>query len=145
MASFLKWQREVVARLPHVRETYALGTSAGAYAALVSGHFLKVSIVWAFAPPARIERQYMRLPVAGCAPDPLDCTDLLQVLRAHNGVTEYRIYFNEAEEADRVAASQLARCPGVRLFPQGGEGHGVVHHLVETNQLVGMMPPFVAV
>jgi len=36
--------------LPHVRQTFCCGPSAGGYAAILFGHYLHVDVVYAFAP-----------------------------------------------------------------------------------------------
>src|SRR5688572_32378201 len=53
----LDWLRARIAALPHVRTVYCLGSSGGAYMAMVAGHFLGAQAVWAFAPPAVVTVQ----------------------------------------------------------------------------------------
>jgi hypothetical protein len=140
MAEFLHWQKDLPEhQFPHVRTTYCIGTSAGAYAAIASGYFLKVPIVWAFAPMTQITTN-ARLN----AGDPLSrqCMDLAELLRSGNGVTEYRIYYNERHRKDREAGERMARCPGVRLFPQPGRVHAVVPTMFRLGRLVNLVPPF---
>ena len=143
MRSFLEWQqmqRELY--FPHVHTTYCLGTSAGGYAALASGHYLKAPIVWAFGPMTQIRGRF-----ALYANDAVSqrCTDLAEVLSEDNGVTEYRVFYNEGFDMDREAVERIADCPGVRLFPQSGEGHQVVVTMAETGQLRDLLVPFEAV
>jgi hypothetical protein len=133
--SLMEWQRQRIAALSHVRHVYCLGSSGGAYMALLSGHALKAEAVWAFAPPVVLRPE-----------PPLDhvdarFADLATILHEFNGVTRYRVYYNEAHTPDRLACSKLATAPGVQLFPQGGEGHGVLQHMLKTNRLQGLMPP----
>jgi hypothetical protein len=139
MSAFLEWQRrQRREHFPGVRVTYCFGISSGAYAAITSGYFLRVPIVWAFG-----------LPTSQCQgiPPPDDsvsklCIDLAQLLRAYNGVTEYRLFYNEHCEQDRAAAERLAMCPGVRLFPQSGADHFVLTSLHRSGQLEGLLVPF---
>jgi hypothetical protein len=137
--SFLAWQHELVGRFPRVREVYCLGTSTGAYAAVLAGHHLHAKKVWAFAPPVPI-RVEARVPYV----DPKYC-DLRGILAVGNGVTEYVVLYNESEEADRVSAERLRGLPGVELSPQAGQGHGVIVHLASKGLLAGLFPARVTV
>lgn len=135
--SFLHWQAKTLQdRFPHVTEMYCIGSSGGAYAALLSGHFLKANKVWAFAPPVPVQ--------TGEHVGYVDPTfgDLSRVLAASNGRTEYEVVYNESLEWDRIAAERLRELPGITLSPQSGEGHGVVVHLAQTGQLQRLLPPF---
>ncbi|HEX2880151.1 MAG TPA: hypothetical protein VHO25_11535 [Polyangiaceae bacterium] len=135
--SFLRWQRETLKlKFPKVNEVYCIGSSGGAYAALLSGHFLKVKKVWAFAPPVPVQ------PTDRIAYVDPEFSDLGRVLAADNGTTQYEIFFNESEQTDRLAAERLRELPGVTLSPQAGEGHGVVVHLAQTGQLGRLLPEF---
>lgn len=140
MAAFLDWQASQLAlHFPHVRSTYCLGTSAGAYAAIVSGYFLKVPIVWSFGPMTLIDEPYRP-----SESDPISrrCFDLGELLRDGNGVTEYRIFYNNGYKPDVVAAERLKNCPGVRLFPQPGDDHGVVYTMADLGSLADVLVPF---
>jgi len=137
--SFLSWQQSLLQKkeLSHVREVYCVGSSGGAYAAMLSGHFLKAAKVWAFAPPVPVltgERvSYV---------DP-EFADLSKVLTSDNETTKYRVYYNESMEFDRTAAQRLQGLPGVELLPQAGQGHGVIVHLAQQAQLGTLLPSFV--
>lgn len=137
--TFLRWQAHVLrTKFPNVREVYCIGSSGGAYAALLSGHFLKVEKVWAFAPPVPVEQnEYIEYV-------DVEFADLSRVLSASNSATEYEVFYNESLEQDRVAAERLRDLPGVTLAPQAGEGHGVVVHLAQTGRLKTLLPPFVS-
>jgi hypothetical protein len=136
MHQFLSWQQELVQKFRHVSEVYCIGSSGGAYASLLSGHFLKASKVWAFAPPVTVEVSERISYV-----DPEYC-NVAKVLQTDNGKTQYEIYYNEAEEGDRLAAEQLASLPGVSAFAQPGKGHGVIVHLAKEGKLAGLLPAF---
>jgi hypothetical protein len=139
----LRWQEEQRAlHFPHVRNTYCLGPSSGGRAAIFFGYFLQARVVWAFAPPStQMLPPYLRFPH-----DELSerCADLRWLLAESNGVTEYRIFYNESYQEDREAAEALGHCPGVRLFPQAGEGHGVVFTMADSGALSGLIDPFEA-
>jgi hypothetical protein len=68
--------------------------------------------------------------------------DLSRILATSNGTTQYEIFFNESEQADRIAAQRLSPLPGVTLSPQAGQGHGVIVHLADTGQLERLLPGF---
>lgn len=144
MSSFVEWQRsQRELYFPHVRMTYCLGTSAGAYGAIASGYFLKVPIVWAFAPPMTKTDGEISDRSGNAIVD--RCSDLAELLRYGNGVTQYRIFYNESFNRDRNAAERLAGCPGVQLFPQPGYGHQVVISMKEMGGLSSVLVPFESV
>jgi hypothetical protein len=139
MSKFVEWQkRQRELHFPHIRQTYAMGISMGAYAAIANAYFLQVPIVWAFAPPVT------RLDVVLEPDDAASrrCSDLATLLRDGNGCTEYRIFFNQQFDGDREAALRLADCPGVRLFPQKGNDHQVISTLYESGGLKDLLIPF---
>jgi hypothetical protein len=135
LESFLSHERRSAGRLPWVKRRYAVGTSGGAYMAIVAGHVNRAEAVWAFAPPTKVGERY-------AVPGQERFRDLAELLGEHNGVTQYRVYYNASEAPDVEAAERLARCPGVTLLPQEGQGHFVVSHLLETGQLATILPPF---
>jgi len=105
----------------------------------MSGFFLKVPVVWAFAPPTIIEYRMRASENVGLF---ARCADLGDLLREGNGVTEYRIFYNETWDSDREAAEHISDCPGVRLFPQPGEGHGVAPEMARLGRLAGVIADF---
>ena len=135
--ALIEWLRQRVQALPHIKSVYCVGSSGGAYMAMLAGHFLKADAVWAFAPPVRL-----RVDGEGNL-DYVDprFADVAAILAEGNGVTRYRVYFNEGYEPDLESCSLLSDTPGVQLFPQAGGGHGVVLHLAATNRLSTMFPP----
>lgn len=137
--SFLNWQKMAVRAFPNVREVYCIGSSAGAYGALLVGHFLKVKQVFAFAPPVPVSTGERISYV-----DERYC-DIGAVLAQGNGVTQYEVYYNEATDVDRVAAERLRGLPGVTLHPQQGSGHAVILHMAKEGQLATLLPPFLRV
>ncbi|HVJ19008.1 MAG TPA: hypothetical protein VM686_26490 [Polyangiaceae bacterium] len=132
--SLVGWLRQFIVDRPHLRKIYCVGSSGGAYMAMIAGHLLKADAVWAFAPAVELgsdgELDYV---------DPR-FADLARVLGEGNGVTRHRVYYNESHEPDRVACGKLRETPNVQLLPQGGEGHGVIIHLAETNRLGSLFP-----
>jgi hypothetical protein len=139
--SMISWHQHLLGTLPHAPELYCIGSSAGAYAAILCGHLLKARAVYAFAPPTDLTDLLEQ--------DKIDCpdrtyVDLRPLLESSNGVTRYHVYYNESSTADREAAQRLRDCPGVELHAEQGEGHGVIVHLVKMGKLKGLMPEFVA-
>jgi hypothetical protein len=162
LPSLVRWQEQCVGSLPHVRESYCLGTSMGAFASIVCGHLLKVRTVWAFGltrlcivpsergldvplPPVpadqlslrlRLTRVLRRLKIRK------PYLHLGELLAQGNGVTEYRLFYNRQYRRDARVAQALAGCPGVKLFPLEGHDHNVVAALVRDGALPGLFPPF---
>jgi hypothetical protein len=134
---FLEWQKAFVKRSAHVRTLFCVGTSAGAYAALLFGHLLGAEEVWAFGPPTDISGRR----VVAEAGVPQERADLAVLLKASNGRTRYNVYYNESYEPDRISAVRLAACDRVALWPQPGDGHQVVRTLLERDQLSTLLPP----
>lgn len=141
MAAFLAWQEaQRAANFPHVRTTYCIGASSGAYAAIASGYFLKVPIVWIFSLPL-LRTLPFRAGTGAVDEISIRCADLRRLLRDGNGVTEYRLFYNEHYSPDRITAESLAGCPGVRLFPQPGRDHSVVMTMEEQDLFGGLGIP----
>ena len=138
---FLQWQvAQSQAYFQHASTTYCLGTSSGAWAAIASGYFLKVPIVWALSPPRGLLKR--SLVTARGLPFPVNLIDLL---RNSNGVTEYRIYYNEFHDPDRIAAELLSKCPSVRLFPLPEDHHFSAVTLDSLGLLDTLLPSFESV
>ncbi len=134
--TLLGWHHELRDSMPYVQRLFCLGTSMGAYAAILFGHLLKVEQVWAFAPPTS------RLPQA--LVDELDLpparADLESLLAQPNGVTRFHVHFNEGCARDARTAARLAQFEGVTLHPQQGGDHNVVHTLMERGLLRELLP-----
>lgn len=162
LSSLLRWQEACVRSLPHVRETYCLGTSMGAFASIVGGHLLRVKTVWSFGltrlfivPSERgIDVPLPPLP-AGDVPLRARLARVIHGLRIRkpylhlgellaqgNGVTEYRLFYNRDYRRDASVANALAGYPGVKLFPLDGNDHNVVASLVRDGALSRLFPPF---
>lgn len=134
----IAWQRAFLDGLSHVRRVYCLGTSMGAYTALLCGHLLGADEVWAFSPPTTWLEEHM-------VPAPLDVADehadLARLLADPRSGTVHHVHYNEGCTADADAAMRLARCPGVRLHPHPGDGHDVVRRLAREGILDTLLPP----
>jgi len=137
MSALTVWQRHFVQALPQVTRVYCLGTSMGAYAALLSGHLIKADAVWALAPITNIEGH----PFVKGLQLPEGQADLASTLAIGNGHTVYNVFYNDRCEQDRRAAHRLRGCPGVKCFPQAGRGHDIVRTLANRRLLDRLLPP----
>lgn len=129
----VEWQRSFRNSLPHVDRLYCLGTSMGAYAALLCGHMLGADDVWAFGPFTKLPPEYT------LASTPPEHRDLSLLLGRSDTNTRYHVYYNEGYEPDRNEALNVAACRGVSLYPQSGEGHNVVGTLLMQGKLESVM------
>ena len=129
--ALLDWERGLRQRLSHVRRTFCLGTSMGAFAAILHGHALCAEVVWAFAPKTIIDN-------APSAVESAQPTDLKAVLDNSNGVTRYELYYNDGFVADRESALRLGQCDGVVLKPQNARNPNVVKTLDTLGLMAGV-------
>jgi acyl carrier protein len=127
----LAWQSGFLEGAAHADNHYCIGSSMGAFSALVFGHLLKARAVWGFG-LARTT-----VPIRNTHGEPWD---LERLLCEWNGVSRYYLYFNQSWEPDREAAMKLAQLPGVELCPQDGDGHVVLEHLAEIGKLPSIFP-----
>jgi acyl carrier protein len=125
------WQSGYLEGAVHAKRHYCMGSSMGAFSAIVFGHILKAHAVWSFG-LARTA-----VPILNSEQEPWNLERLLEVW---NGVSRYHLYFNESSPVDRDAAMRLARLPGVELHPQDGEGHLVLDYLRRTGKLATTFP-----
>jgi hypothetical protein len=142
--SMMAWLRKCVKDMPHVTDVMCIGSSSGAYAAILGGYLLGAREVLAFAPPTDLATVSSDQGLNVTLIDPR-YSDLQRLLRASNGVTKYKIYYNESSEYDRDAALRLQDCDGVSLHPQQGTGHGVILHMAKLGALPGLIPAFAGV
>jgi hypothetical protein len=142
-ASILARLREYRRQYEGCRKMHCAGTSAGAHAAILFGHYLEADVVTAFAPPSLIDADAMRakrsLPASWTLPE--EHRDLARLLATWNGRTAYRLFYCRSCLADKEQAERLAHCPGVSLHPQEGHQHNVVEVLDKNGKLGGLFPP----
>ena len=123
--------------LPHVRQTFCCGPSAGGYAAILFGCYLQVDVVYAFAPVTRINLDDLKK--YGGRKDveriPEQHRDLALLLAQHNGRTRYKLFYCDGHGRDRTYAERLKNLPGVELCPQPGTTHNVIHAINESGRL----------
>jgi hypothetical protein len=123
--------------LPHVRQTFCFGMSAGGYAAILFGHYLQVDVVYAFAPATVIDLDLLKK--HGGRNEVWRITeehrDLALLLAKHNGRTRYKIFYCDGCGRDRSFAKHLKGLPGVELYPHPGNTHNVIQALFESGRL----------
>lgn len=129
------WHRQYLEARPAVRDIYTLGTSSGAYGALLYGHLLQAKTVWAFSP--RTVHPHG---------DAAARAELRERLLTHNGVTTYEVCYAAGNKRDRVFVDTLADCPGVRIHAYRGYGstHFLLNHLADADKLRSLFPPYAA-
>ena len=130
-ATFVAWHDGLLEGATHVRRRFCIGSSMGAFSAIVLGHTLGVDAVWCFG----LSRT--SVPVRNARGEPWNVERLIA---EWNGVTRYHLHFNESWAPDREAAQRLARLPGVELHPHRAEGHLVLHHLLDVGELSSIFP-----
>jgi acyl carrier protein len=125
-AELVAWQSGFREGVTHVESVFCVGSSMGAFAAIVFGHALHAKTVWSFG----LSRT--SVPVLNSEGQ---AWDLELLLREWNGVSRYCLFFNESWSRDREAAMRLKDLPGVELWPQKGDGHLVLRYLLEIGAL----------
>ena len=137
VAAIIARLRRCREELPHVRQTFCFGPSAGGYAAILFGHYLQVDVVYAFAPVTLINLDDLKK--YGGRKDISRITeqhrDLAHLLAKHNGRTRYKIFYCDASWRDRTYAEHLQGLPGVELCPQPGHTHNVIQVIYESGRL----------
>jgi hypothetical protein len=135
-------------RRRRVQRLVLAGSSAGGYAAIVFGTLLGADVVLAFSPQTTLDLDVLgrmgdhrwdeRLEQLTNAdelnPAWIDLRSALPEARWCEE-TQYRLYFDEAQRADREHAERLAGLEGVRLYRFGGGGHRVARHMRDSGAL----------
>ena len=169
--ALVNWQREYCKGLPHVKEVYCIGVSAGAFPAIYSGYYLKADAVWTFGarPPAEkywgqdpeallFEKATRpidpnRDPLEECMIDPYIITTVRSLLSTPNGVTQYHLYFAPSNECDTLAHTLISDLPATHSYPivapddyPHNQGPNWDHKLLPIIQHMGglpeLFPPF---
>jgi hypothetical protein len=133
----IEQQRQIKRQCSHATEYYCSGTSMGAYAAILFGHYLEADIVYAFGAQSQVSTAIVDPAVF----IPPEHRDLSLLLANWNGRTRYRMYYSEDFVPDRNAALRMAHCPGVELFPVPGKSHNVFKEINAGKLLRELFPP----
>ena len=130
-------QREIFGNGAQPKELFCVGTSSGAYSAMLFGHYLQADIVYAFAAQTSITSKISNDAVFDIPPTH---QDLSLLLSDWNGRTRYRMYYSQVYEPDRVAAERMAHCKGVELLPLPGSTHNVFQEVDVAELLADLFP-----
>ena len=130
--ALLNWHHEYRSGLPHARRVFCLGTSMGAYAAIVFGYLMKAEQVWALGLPTSRLDDIQAIPS--------DRDDLAALLDRPNGVTTYHLHYSAGCVPDAKAVKRIAACEGVRLHPHPGHHHRVLPTMLERGALETLLP-----
>jgi len=129
--------RNILATRPRPMQLFCAGTSSGAYAAILFGHYLNADLVHAFSAQTLIQPTDSN---GNTIAIPARHQDLALLLSDWNGRTRYRMYYAEEYEPDRVAAERLAHCEGVELVPLPGNDHNPFIGIDYVELLSGLFP-----
>jgi len=130
-------QRKILADCGRPMELFCVGTSSGAYCAMLFGHYLQADIVYAFGAQTVVEPKILNGTVIDMPPAH---QDLALLLSDWNGRTRYKMYYSRDCEPDRVAAERIAHCPGVELIPLRGSNHNPFMEIDYAELLAGLFP-----
>lgn len=133
----IEFQRQIRRQCSHATQVFCSGTSMGAYASMLFGHYLEADMVYAFGARSQVSEELVD-------PDvdvPPQHRDLAILLANWNGRTRYRMYYSEGFEPDRLAAERMSQCPGVELFPLPGTTHNVFKDINARKLLRDLLPP----
>lgn len=130
-------QQRIFDSCTQASELYCVGTSLGAFSAILFGHYLKADIVYAFASPSLMSDTVLENTSGDVPPAH---RDLALLLSEWNGRTRYRMYYCEDFAMDREAAERIAHCPGVELVPLPGDDHNVFLYTDPRELLPGLFP-----
>lgn len=133
----IEHQRQIKRQCTQATQYYCSGTSMGAYASILFGHYLEADIVYAFGARSEILDEHVESSVHV----PPEHRDLAILLGNWNGRTRYQIYYSEDFERDRLSAERIAHCPGVELFPLPGRTHNVFREINARKLLRNLLPP----
>ena len=120
----IRWQKNNLEEKRLEREVYCAGTSSGAYASILFGHYLEVDAVYAFGAVTAIFDE-LWVDQANIIPLPEKHQNLSRLLENWNGKTKYHLYFAEEFLPDVAQAQNIEGLPGVNLHPLPGRSHSV--------------------
>lgn len=120
----IEWQKNNIKQHDHVNKLYCTGTSAGAYAAILFGHYLEADAVYAFGANTEVDMDWwVRQEEAPVIPE--QHQNLSKLLENWNGKTKYHLYYSVGHDFDREQAQRLKDCPGVVLHAIPGTSHNI--------------------
>lgn len=136
----LKYLKQEIARL-QPKKVLCVGTSSGAYAAIVAGHYLKADFVHAFGPQTKIALdrkgiRYARHPIhrwrMSVSPRVhREALDLVPLLGQFNGKTRYFVHYGTGHEIDRHFAERIEGLPSVTTLGYPCDAHAIAVFLAK--------------
>jgi hypothetical protein len=129
------WQRDFAQRLPHVKDVYCVGVSAGSFPAMYAGYHLKAKGVWAFGARSPAPQYWGRDPdevlaeqpnrkrdpngdlLAQCMLDEEIIMIIRDLLAKPNGVTKYHLYYAPTNYCDSLAHTLIEDLPDALSYP----------------------------
>jgi acyl-CoA synthetase (AMP-forming)/AMP-acid ligase II/acyl carrier protein len=123
LEEIIAWLRGTVWALKEtmgIERVHCVGTSMGAFAAMMVGHAIGANNVWAFSPSP---------------PDEEWRATTLRTVAESNQVTEYGVWYGSEHPEDREFAEALGACPRVLIHPFPTESHLIASELWRAKQL----------
>ena len=138
--SLLKYLKQEIARL-QPKTVLCVGTSSGAYAAIVAGHYLKADFVHAFGPQTKIALdrngiRYARHPIHRWRMSISrrvykEALDLVPLLGQFNGKTRYFVHYGSGHQIDKGFAERIAGMPSVTTLGYPSDAHAIAIFLAK--------------
>jgi hypothetical protein len=131
----VQWQRDYCTRMPHVKDVYSIGVSAGSFPSIYAAYHLKATAAWTFGarpqgqqfwgqdPEALLIEQAARnedpneSPLDYCMFDEEIIMIVRDLLRKSNGITQYHLYYSPSNYCDSLAHTFLSDLPGTVAHP----------------------------
>lgn len=120
----IAWQRNYLMAQTDIEKVICTGTSAGAYASILFGHYLKVDEVHAFGAVTSVFDSHWQDPEKTMEL-PTEHQNLALLLENWNEKTKYHIYFAKDFFPDLLQAKNVEGLGGVTLHPLPGHSHSV--------------------
>ena len=138
--SLLEYLTQEIARL-QPKKVLCVGTSSGAYAAIVAGHYLRADFVHAFGPQTKIALdrdgiRYARHPIHRWRMSVShrihkEALDLVPLLSRFNGKTRYFVHYGTGHEIDKGFAERIAGMPSVTTLGYSCDAHAIAIFLAK--------------
>ena len=138
--TLLSYLREETERL-RPKKIFCVGSSGGAYAAIIAGYFLGADFVHAFGPQTLIavdsegirkaRHPYKRWRLSRSRRVLRQAFDLVSLLRNPNGKTTYFIHYGSGHKVDTKFAERVSGMPSVVTLGYPCEAHAVAIFLAK--------------
>jgi len=138
--SLLEYLKREIERMRPQKLVF-VGTSSGAYAAIVAGHYLGADWVHAFGPQTsialdrdgirRARHPLRRLRLSLSRRVHREALDLVPLLRRFNGKTRYFVHYGTGHAVDRGFAERIAALPAVTTLGYPSDAHAIAVFLAK--------------